>query len=431
MKKILNILILLVLYIAAYPQQFIFRGYAKDSIGNYAVSNVNINVEGSSVAATTNDSGFFSFKFPTLNFKLSISHLNYKKQSLSISNNKEICILLSPKITELKTVTINADPIVNITKKLPIYVIDYLIIDQKILLLAYNHKKLRDTRLFLIDHDANIVLEKKIERANELYRDCFDEIYYLNKEEAVKIKINPNEIAISDKLSRKDFDETLKTVDFKINDNIYFHTLQYQNFILKLHYINLFDEEKEKQTILTFADSSKIDIFEREYNVFFYTRRARFYGFSVTTIYNNLNVFRSCQPLDWVDRHGRFTPINVIIQKLKDNIIVFNPIENKMEVYDKDGRILHKADANFLTEKYFKEKLIKSEEEEKIYAVFMKNAIIQLKEIDITSGKTINQINIPDFPYIERIKISNHQVYFLYKRKINEEYKQLYTMPLI
>ncbi|MCX6231961.1 MAG: carboxypeptidase-like regulatory domain-containing protein [Bacteroidetes bacterium] len=431
MKKILNILFLLILYIHGFSQISKISGYIKDSASLKAISNVNILIEGSHIACKTDDSGFFSLKNTMSKPKLIISHLNYKKQYIVINKpDKEIQVLLSPQITELNPITICSDPIINITKKLPVYVIDYLIIGNKILLLAYNHKKLNDTRLFLIDDEAKILLDKKIESARELYKDCFGDIYYLNKKEAVKIEINTDEIAFSDTIPRTDFDETIKAIDFKIDDNVYFHTYHYQMLIQKLHYINLYDEEKEKQTILTFADSNKIDIFEREYNVFFYTRKAKFYGLSVTTVYNNLNVFRSCQPLDWVDKHGRFSPISIQMQKIKDEIFVLNTVTNTMESFDKEGKLLIKRKADFLTDKHYKEKILKSEDDEKLYAVFMDAALIQLKEIDLKTGVIVKQIKIPDFPYIEQIKVANNQVYFLYKRKINEELKQLYTMPL-
>ena len=87
--------------------------------------------------------------------------------------------------------------------------------------MAYNRKKITDIRLLLIDHDANILLEKKIGKAEELYRDCFEDIYYLNKKEAVKIEIKPTEIAIIQTIAFNDFYAYNKAIDFKINDKYF------------------------------------------------------------------------------------------------------------------------------------------------------------------------------------------------------------------
>ncbi len=432
MKKFLNISLVLLITMNCFAQKTILKGYVKDAITLYPIKNVNISIEGSSIATTTNDSGFFHLSTNINNPKLIITHISYKKQICSnIKKNKDIEILLSPQINELKEFTISSNPINSITKNLPIYVIDYLLIDNKILLLAYNHKKINDTRLFLIDYEANILCEQKIEEANELFKDCFEDIYYLNKKEAVKIEIKPTKIVAIDTVARKKFDNFNKAIDFKINDNIYFHTFHYHSFIMKLHCMNLYDEENEYRTIITIADSNKIDIFESEYDFFYYAPKAKYYGLSVTTIYNNLHLFRTYQPLDWVDTHCRFSPIKVASLKINENICIFNTISNTIETYNDEGKLINKTEAVFIGNKNYTGKIIKNESEKKLYAVYKEQSIISLKEVDVLTGALKSQITIPSFPFVENIKVSGNQVYFLYKKKFNEELKQLYKMDIL
>jgi hypothetical protein len=431
MKRILNISLLLLIAIHCFPQKTTIHGSIKDAYGLFPVKDVNIIIEGTLTGTTTNDSGFFSLSIPNNTINLIITHINYKKQIYStVQKTREIEILLTPQINELKEFIVNSDPINSITQKLPVYVIDYLLIDNKILLLAYNHKRIRDTRLMLIDHQANILLEKKVDGAEELYIDCFEDMYYLSKKEAIKIEINPTEITFIDTISRNAFNAYNKAIDFKINDNIYFHTFHYQNFVMKLHCINLYDEENEKRTIVTLSDSSKIDIFESEFNFFYYAKRAQNYGMSVTSVYNNLDVLRNYQSLDWVDLHGRFSPLKAAIINLKDAICVFNTTNNSIEMYTAEGRIINKSEAKFINDKNFTGKVVRDESGKKLYAVYKEQSIILLKEVDVISGLLKPQISIPDFPYIENIKIAGNQVYFLYKKNVNEELKQLYTMQI-
>ncbi|NVN96421.1 MAG: carboxypeptidase-like regulatory domain-containing protein [Bacteroidetes bacterium] len=431
MKKILNISLLLLIVTYCFPQKTIIKGYVKDINTLSPIKDVNIQIEGYPRGTTSNDSGFFSFSSNSNNIRLIATHVSYKKQFYTnIRKNKEIEILLTPQINELKEFTINANPIQSITKKLPIYVIDYLLIDNKILLLAYNRKKITDTRLLLIDHDANILLEKKIGKAEELYRDCFEDIYYLNKKEAVKIEIKPTEIAIIQTIAINDFYAYNKAIDFKINDNIFYHTFHYQNFIMKLHCINLYDEENERRTILTLTDSSKIDIFESEFNFFYYAKRAQQYGLSVTSVYKNLDVLRNYQSLDWVDIHGRFSPLKATVINIMDKICLFNTITNTIETYNTEGKIISKSEAKFINDKKYTGKIIKDENGKALYAVYKEGSSISLKEVDVISGNLKPSINIPDFPFIENIKVASNKVYFLYKKTINEELKQLYTLQI-
>jgi hypothetical protein len=429
MKKILNISFLLIITISGFSQKETISAFVKDANTLKPIKDVNIKVDGTSKGTISNDSGFFSLSVPTNNSKIIISHVSYKKLVYSCLNiEKEI--FLTPLVNELKEFTINANPIKSITKKLPIYVIDYLLIDNKVLLLAYNRKKITDVRLLLIDHDANILQEKKIEEAEELYRDCFEDIYYLNKKEAVKIEIKPTEIAIIQTIAKNDFYAYNKAIDFKINDNIYYHTFHYQNFIMKLHSINLYDEENERRTILTLTDSSKIDIFESEFNFFYYAKRAQKYGLSVTSVYKNLDVLRNYQSLDWEDIHGRFSPLKATVINIMDKICLFNTITNTIETYNTEGKIINKSEAKFVNDKKFTGKIIKDESGKNLYAVYKEGSIISLKKVDEINGSLKSSINIPNFPFIENIKIAGNQVFFLYKKTINEELKQLYTLQI-
>ena len=432
MKNILNISLVLLVAINCFAQKTTVKGYIRDANSLLPIKDVNITIEGTSIGTISNDSGFFSLLSTKNIITLNISHINFVKSSYYTheKDKGEIEILLLPKINELKGITINSNPIKSITKNLPIYIIDYLLINNKILLLAYNHKKINDTRVFLIDYDANILLENKIDQAEKLYVDCFEDIYYLNKTNAVKIEIKPSEIAVINTIDRNYFDNYNKAIDFKINDNIYYHTFHYQSFIMKLHCINLYDEENEKRTILTIADSNKISIFENEFNFFYYAKRARNYGMSVTSVYNNLDVLRNYQSLDWVDIHGRFSPLEATIIRLKDNICVFNSITNTIEIYTSEGRMIHTSTTRFINDKNYTGKIIKDENEKKLYAVYKEQSIITLKEINVISGQLQSKINIPDFPFIENIKITDDQLYFLYKKNINEELKQLYSMQI-
>ena len=66
----------------------------------------------------------------------------------------------------------------------------------------------------------------------------------------------------------------------------------------------------------------------------------------------------------------------------------------------------------------------------KVYALFIKSGITTLREIDLKSGELTRSIAIPNFAFVQNIKVRDDVVYFLYKERINEEYKQLYKLAL-
>ena len=113
-----------------------------------------------------------------------------------------------------------------------------------------------------------------------------------------------------------------------------------------------------------------------------------------------------------------------------DKICLFNTITNTIETYNTEGKIINKSEAKFINDKKYTGKIIKDENGKALYAVYKEGSSISLKEVDVISGNLKPSINIPDFPYIENIKVASNKVYFLYKKTINEELKQLYTLQI-
>jgi hypothetical protein len=431
MKKILIIGLLISLALSSFSQAYIIKGFVKDAASLSPIKDVNISIYGTHKGTTTDESGFFYLEISNPNQKIIFSHLGYHnfeiKSSLILKNND---IYLESKITELHEVTIISDPIMNITKDLPIYIIDYSFVNNNICLLAYNKKKTNDIRLYLIDRDAKILNEMKIEKAESLFKDCFGDIYYINHDEAIKLSITENKIIKEKIIPRKEFELSYKAIEFKIEDNIYFSTNHYQNLVKKYHYINLYDEDREIHTFLNISDSNKIEEFEREFNFFYYAKKASKIGLSITSIYNNLGNFRENQALDWEDRIGRFSPVKIAVKSLQDSIYVFNYIRDNIEVYDISGILKRKASTKIFKDLNFTGQIIVSEENYKVYGIYKFGSIIQLREIDINTGNCLSTYKIPSYPFIENIKLIGNQVYFLFKKKVNQEYKQLYRMEL-
>ena len=111
--------------------------------------------------------------------------------------------------------------------------------------------------------------------------------------------------------------------------------------------------------------------------------------------------------------------------------ILFNYIRDDIEVYDISGILKRKASTKIFKDENFTGQIIVSEENYKVYGLYKYGSIIQLREIDIKTGNCLSIYKIPSYPYIENIKLIGNQIYFLFKKKVNQEYKQLYRMELL
>ena len=150
---------------------------------------------------------------------------------------------------------------------------------------------------------------------------------------------------------------------------------------------------------------------------------------SVTSVYNNLDMLRANQQLDWEDIKCRFSPMIAPFNNVNDTLCIFNTAVDSLELYSESGKIIKKVAAPFLANKYYKS-IIRDQEAKKLYVLYKCNNIYSLSLININTGTTKAKITIPDYPFIENIKVSKDEIFFLYKKNINEEYKQLYKMTL-
>jgi hypothetical protein len=432
MRRILYISLLVLVALVCNGQVIILNGYVTDAETGLALKDINIKPNCMSSATTTNYNGFFSVKIDQNRCEITFSHISYYPYTFHYSfnnKNKDINIKLKPKSHLLGSIEINSEKIVSITKSLPVYVKDYAILNNKILLLTYFHKKTNDARLMLVDQNANVISEKSVLKPDKLFKDCFGETYLITDNNAAKLEIKLKEITYKESLTKKEFEQSYGIFDFAINNKIYFSSYHYKYFIIKYHFIDLDDESYTVNNIITIKDQKKIDAFERDFNFFYYAKRASSYGMSVTSIYNNLDLLRASQPLDWEDIKCRYSPLQAPFCNVNDTICIFNSTTDSMELYTEYGKKIKNVAAKFLSNKNYKS-IIRDEEAHKVYALYKTNNIYSLSEININTGETKSQQAIPGYAFIENIKVSKNEVFFLYKKNINEEYKQLYRMPL-
>ncbi len=129
---------------------------------------------------------------------------------------------------------------------------------------------------------------------------------------------------------------------------------------------------------------------------------------------------------------------------LNDTVILFDFFKNRIDFFSKDDEHLKATPISFHNKTYQYLVFFKTEEINhdfwcdvvmdkvlnKFYAVFEKGGVYILHEIDIHSGEIVRIIKIPQHPFIDKIRVNNGVVYFLYQSKLPPYYMSLYRMRL-
>lgn len=139
--------------------------------------------------------------------------------------------------------------------------------------------------------------------------------------------------------------------------------------------------------------------------------------------------------------------VSAPIVAINNEILIFDFFDNHIETFDSTGlsrRVIPidfhlKAYSFFfslltdtdLNQKEFKQEILLDKITGKLYALFHqigKRAI--LKEINPEDGEIVKEIEIPEYPNIDKIKVHNSTIFFTYQMKTYPFYTNLYRMKI-
>ena len=138
--------------------------------------------------------------------------------------------------------------------------------------------------------------------------------------------------------------------------------------------------------------------------------------------------------------------VSAPIINMKEEILIFDFFQNHIETFDSLGQSKSLIPISFhnitrtyfwffkakeLNQSEFKQIILLDRKMGKIYALFHpigKRAV--LKQINLDSGQIIKEIEIPDLPNIDKIKVHNDIIYFTYQVKVFPFYNNLYRMKI-
>ncbi|MCF8298559.1 MAG: carboxypeptidase-like regulatory domain-containing protein [Saprospiraceae bacterium] len=407
MKTISTILLALAFTILN-AQDIVVSGYVKNKITDEVLKNVNVKVENTNYGTATNNNGFYKITIPKSSGILVFTHIAYYDKIVQIrgENVQQLNILLEPKVTELGSVSINANKIINIVQDKPLYVKDYEFYDDNILMLVYEHKKLSKPSLVLITPDGDTLSSKPVYKSERLFKDCLEKNHLLTKNYAYEVIAGKSDIALDYLMEKEEFEaQNLPVVE--AIDNLLFWKQYYYSDQIIVYYSYDFATNKSKE----------FKVIMNERGMYMLKDKARLLK-------------------DATDAEIRFEemimykPIFAPLVKLHDSICILNYVDSKIEFYTSGGELLGETPISYHLDKQWKNEIYIDEIKGKIYAMFKQNGISKLREINLKEGILDKEIDIPGYQFVENIKVRDDVVYFLYKENFSDDYKQLYKMKI-
>jgi hypothetical protein len=110
-----------------------------------------------------------------------------------------------------------------------------------------------------------------------------------------------------------------------------------------------------------------------------------------------------------------FDPIFAPLLKIKERVVIFNFVESKFEIYNAAGDFIKEGSFAFHREKNWKEDIFADEISGRVFFRYVKNGITTLREYDLDKEEVVTTIELPGYKYLDKIKVRNNRIYFLYR----------------
>jgi hypothetical protein len=417
-------------------------GYVYDNGNNAPLIGVNIYIGGTQTGTTTNSDGFFSLKIKKFPVQLFFSYLGYELTQYMVKSEEinSLRIFLKPEIHEIGEVTISGERIIKLIKGDTLNIVDYEISDDQVILLANPYKVINDQRLYLTTLSGEILSDRKIRNAGHpvkvseslavrtdlyLFKDCFRNIHLLTSDKVWQVFVHENNLYLIYPSHFDDFMSLLYPVKAALHDRL---VLQ--------------KATQEKNETFLIAEGWT------EYQL-------------IKTVSDPAGPYRYAKPIDFLESRpwpvasasefiskGSYQKCVTapVIQRSED-IAVFDFFDNTIDFFNAEGALVKSVPITFHLKEYyeliifkrhdidqenFTQQVLYDEKAKQLWSVWRqkKNGRYTLKEINPDTGEVVRVIDIPEYPFIDKIQVHNNIVFFLYQEKKYPYYRSLYRMVI-
>lgn len=422
MKKPLIFILLILASLGMKAQNAtIIQGVVKNERGR-AIENVSVYVHDSVLVSITDEHGNFAYHRATIGDKLRFAHMGYEPVYYTIKekdlNGKPINISMKTKKHELMEVEVTANA-PHIAFDNPVRsVLDYVIADDGIYLLAFRQ---RNAALLHLSFEMDTLHELKISSAyKNLYKDFYGFIHVISPDNACQLGFT-------------------ETIDGRKKDMFLYAPITLEKFY------------KDFAPIVAASDSVVI------------TGRYAFYGleqyyYCVTPTADTMYLLEHI--VDEAARddilQGTFRSIDKFyfyaMNFFPQLLYIYNPVysidnhfylfaytDRETIIYDAVGKELERYPLTFherrhwtggmVTDKRWKKSMMVDRAKREFYTFFLNDGLCTLMHIDLHTGTATPVLDLSGYPFAEMMKVHNNVLYFLYPTGNNHR-QALYQIKL-
>ena len=391
----------------------IVQGICTNEYGK-AVENVSVYVRDSQLIAITDENGCFSYTHAKAGDQLRFAHMAYEPAFYTIKeedlNGKPVDITIKTKSHELHEAEVTANA-PHIAFENPVMsVLDYVICDDGIYMLAYRRK---NSTLLHLSFEMDTLHELKISSEyKNVFRDFYGFVHVISADKACQVGFSgfsegkKREMYLFPPISLSRFYELYGPI-ITASDSVVI-TGRYAFYGLEQYYYcvtptadtmyllhHIVDEERRDDLIYMLQSKAGPDKFT----------------LYMLSIYPKLNYI--------------FNPIFGIGNKFylfaytDCETLVFDAVGNELERHPLTFHMLKKWNGKMEPDKRWKKKMMADEARKEFYSYFVNDGLYTLMHIDLETGTASPIMDLSGYPFAEMMRVHNGTLYFLYPTGVN------------
>jgi hypothetical protein len=150
---------------------------------------------------------------------------------------------------------------------------------------------------------------------------------------------------------------------------------------------------------------------------------------SVKTLRENLDFYRQYVGVDWLDSKI-LEPVYAPLYKIRDTLLIFDFTHSEVVTFDDGLKPVTKTPINFHKDKKWEKGLIVDETWQDIYTSYLDDGITRIVRLDRKTFQPASTAEVDGMIFINKLKIRNGHVYFLYKDYCRDTKRMIYKMVL-
>lgn len=387
--------------------QVVISGKIIDATSKKPVEGAHISIAEKTEGTSSDKDGNFILDAKQIPVLLNISHVSYNEKIIQVSSLNEVTIELELMTYLINPVHVSGNEIKTVLDTNRLNIIDYEFYNESILLLTHNYTT-SEYFLMLADYSGKPLGRKKLSiKPEKLFKDCMNFFHLVGKDFSYEIVIDKNQILLSNPMNTAKFNELLPRCIEELGGKYYFNQYLTKKQSLSYYYI-----ENEKATPV------KIKEVADEFAIKMWKDEAR---------------FATLGGIKYDEFDARFAelcvykPVYAPLVKLNDTLYIFDYVNNYIEHYSPEHKIIRKIPIEYHKNKDWEKDLFIDEKENKLYVHFIKNGISMLREINVNSGLLGNPIKVPQMPFIENIKVHGGFIFFISKSNNENAVRKIYS----